>query len=274
LDGSAYAERALPLAAGLARAAAASLRLVGSAASSNGRGATPTVDIGAYLRRNRDSALYGSIDIDFVADNRPPRDLILSEASEPDAWAVVMSTHGRTGVQHLLLGSVAEHVLRTSPVPVYLLPPLSRPVAQHRPVSRVLVPTDGSTLAQTVLDVVTELAQLTHCEIVLFRALDRRAADDYDGGEFLGPLEQAVRQAGVTVSSVSATGDPASEIVAAAQGERASLIALATHGRSGLDRRRNGSVAEAILRQSTVPVMTFGPAAMERLGAKEEALSA
>ena len=63
------------------------------------------------------------------------------------------------------------------------------------------------------------------------------------------------------------TGDPAAEILAAAARLHSDLIAMATHGRSGLDRLRYGSVAESVLRHSKRPVMTFGPEAVRRLTA-------
>jgi nucleotide-binding universal stress UspA family protein len=117
--------------------------------------------------------------------------------------------------------------------------------------TRVLVPLDGSELAEAILPFVEQVAGPLDSEVVLLRVI-----------EPLSPVE-LVASAGVgapdtfalRVRTRVALGPPAEEILAAAQATGADLIAMATHGRSGLGRVWFGSVAEAVLHAAAVPVL-------------------
>ena len=147
---------------------------------------------------------------------------------------------------------------------------------------RVLVPLDGSPVAEAILPFIEQIAGPLDMEIMLLRVvpvssfLDVVAmAKEVQAGEpilkeleaqgYLEPLVETLKAKGVGVGARVRIGDPATEIVAAAQEIGADLIAMTTHGRSGLGRLLFGSVAEAVLRGSPIPVflMRMTEAALE-----------
>lgn len=132
--------------------------------------------------------------------------------------------------------------------------------------ARILVPLDGSPLAEGILPEVLELARLHGAEILLLRvalahtfpgvdATDAQvhAVDEAEG--YLAELERGLAAQGIPVSSAVRYGHAAEEILDHAQARHADLIAMCTHGRSGVLRFMLGSVAEAVLRASPVPVL-------------------
>ena len=136
---------------------------------------------------------------------------------------------------------------------------------------RAIVPLDGSALAETIIPFLVEIAGPLDMSVVLLRVLEPQMpvvvegsrtmiledieARRRDAEEYLAPLAAGLRARGVTVETAVRRGHPVSdEIVAAAREAGGDLIAMTTHGRSGLGRLLFGSVAEALLRQTQVPV--------------------
>ncbi|MGH7385152.1 MAG: universal stress protein [Candidatus Rokuibacteriota bacterium] len=139
-------------------------------------------------------------------------------------------------------------------------------------VDRILVPLDGSRLAEGILPFILQIASPLDLEVVLIHVVhplgppaveDERhfTVDSVEGRmkearEYLAPVAADLRGRGVRVTTEARHGEPvAVEIVAAARETAASLIAMTTHGRSGLGRLLFGSVAEAVLRQAEIPVL-------------------
>jgi nucleotide-binding universal stress UspA family protein len=133
--------------------------------------------------------------------------------------------------------------------------------------SKILVPLDGSPLAEMILPRATELAGSTSAKVVLLRAVEARSFPGVDpteaqikvvkeGEEYLGQVADRLQAAGVKDVEVSVWyGPPAYAIVEAARLYKADLIAMTTHGRSGLGRMILGSVAESVLRGTTTPIL-------------------
>ncbi len=135
---------------------------------------------------------------------------------------------------------------------------------------RALVPLDGSPVAEAILPFIEQIAGPLDIEILLVRVVPLTAADvatlarEFPAGEpilkeldaqgYLEPLVASLKAKGVRAGARVRIGDPATEIVAAAKEINADLIAMTTHGRSGLGRLLFGSVAEAVLRGSPSPV--------------------
>ncbi|HEU0169461.1 MAG TPA: universal stress protein [Chloroflexota bacterium] len=291
LDGSELAEQALPLAARLAQLQGAQVLLLRGAPN------PASLDLGTAVELTRECAheyleqqaaafehRYGRRPLRRVLMEHAP-DLVLFEARQPGVTAVVMSTHGRSGLKRLVTGSVAEHVVRMAPVPVYLVPAQAAAALTHPQLRHILVPLDGSQVAHAVLAPVAELARETRAEVILLRIFGDGDGMDYAGeslidmfarrperlggvaSEYFHPIREHLAAAGVPVTCAWNTGNAADGILAAAPRMGADLIALGTHGRSGLDRLRHGSVAEQVLRHAAVPVMTFGHDALKRLAA-------
>jgi len=136
---------------------------------------------------------------------------------------------------------------------------------------RAIVPLDGSALAETIIPFLVEIAGPLDMSVVLLRVLEPVTpvvlegsshvvledveARRRDAEEYLAPLATGLRARGVAVETTVRRGHAVSdEIVAAAREAGADLIAMTTHGRSGLGRLLFGSVAEALLRQAHVPM--------------------
>ena len=135
---------------------------------------------------------------------------------------------------------------------------------------RVVVPLDGSPVAEGIIPFLLQIAGPLDLEVVLLRVLQTVppvvvegsryvAIDDIekriaDAREYLAPLAASLAATGVRVTSEVRRGEPVMEILAGAKEAGADLIAMTTHGRSGLGRLLFGSVAEAVLRQTEVPV--------------------
>ena len=135
---------------------------------------------------------------------------------------------------------------------------------------RVLVPLDGSRVAEAILPFIEQIAGPLDIEILLVRVVPLTSMDvaamakeaqrgepilkELDAQGYLEPLVASLKAKGVRAGARVRIGDPATEIVAAAKEINADLIAMTTHGRTGLGRLLFGSVAEAVLRGSPIPV--------------------
>jgi nucleotide-binding universal stress UspA family protein len=132
---------------------------------------------------------------------------------------------------------------------------------------RILVPLDGSPLAEAVLERVRELARGPSSAIVLLRVTEAHVLPGMDptdaqvrvvreAEDYLASTAQRLREQGVTQVETSVWyGAPAESIVEAARVRNADLIAMSSHGRSGLGRLILGSVAEAVLRSTDTPIL-------------------
>lgn len=188
------------------------------------------------------------------------------EAVGPDL--VLMTTHGRSGMSRMMRGSVAERVLRTTEAPLLLV----NPTAIHRATAgceRILVPLDGSEFADSVLPLVIRVASVLDAQVTLFRVKPFAPAavpspilapDMWDPLKVEATLKtQADRlaEAGVKVRVRAAIGNEATEIIAAAG--KADLVAMTSHGRSGVSRWWFGSVAEQVVRHAECPLLVVRP---------------
>ena len=252
LDGSDYAEGALPL--------AAAFRL-GGADSTLLRVVDDEADVEAA---SRDLAcLAGGAETRVRVGD--PAAQILAEVERGGHGVVILRTRGRAGLQRWLRRSVAEQVLRRGAVPVLL----GGPRAARSPgrVRRVLVPLAGEQSAAGVLPLVRTLCRATGAEAVLFTAVmipphDHVAAysEELDAAQEaaeaeLDTLAASLRRAGVRASSEVRVGAAAQEIPRVAAELGVDLIAMDAHGQGGVMRWLRGSVVEEVLRASASPVL-------------------
>lgn len=137
-------------------------------------------------------------------------------------------------------------------------------------IDKILVPLDGSRLAEGIIPFMLQIAGPLDLEVVLVRVVQPIAPQAVEGmrhftvenvpermneaREYLAPIAARLRARRVRVTTEARHGEPVTEIVAAAREGGADLIAMTTHGRSGLGRLLFGSVAEAVLRQTDIPV--------------------
>lgn len=197
-----------------------------------------------------------------------PYETILSYANQHDIDLITMGTHGRTGFDRFLVGSMTERVVRTSTVPV--LTSRRKPV-EHTDYDRILIPTDGSEAATAAIDHGIAIAEQYDATIHALSVVDSSAlAGSYDigvGPDIIEPWEEDCEQAvadvtekcenrGLNSITEVAQGTPYRAIQDYIDDEDIGLVTMGTHGRTGLERYFIGSVTERVVRTSDVPVLT------------------
>jgi nucleotide-binding universal stress UspA family protein len=293
LDGTRLAEAALPLALRLAQRDGSPIQLVTvwepMRALYDVYGQIETWEREAHAERHRYMAdmasrlsdLGVSVTVKYMKGRAS--DLLPSFAAPENARLVVMATHGRSPLARAGLGSVADQVLRKGTIPVLLIRPEDESpeveLAPARPFGRVVVPLDGSELAEmalqrTLLAGESEPVELTLLRVIAFPSpmmlpggglppgmdqsivdAEREAARKYLDGvaERLAPWGWQISTKVIEDSSASAG------IVDWAYANRVNLIVMATHGRGGAARLLLGSVADKVIRASPAPVLVFHP---------------
>jgi nucleotide-binding universal stress UspA family protein len=190
---------------------------------------------------------------------------VVQYATDHDADLVVMGTHGRTGLNRVILGSIAEWTIRESPAPVLTL----REGTTFDPNLRELVvPTDGSDAAEHAADLAVALAGSTGARLHVVHVMDRGVIwEDADARQVTDALSAAGKRAIARVVDRAETagidrvehavlqGAPHRRIVDYAAEHGADLVVMGTHGRTGLERFLLGSVTERVVRLSGVPVL-------------------
>lgn len=217
-----------------------------------------------------------------------PAEMICRRAEDGGADLIVMTSHGRTGFSRTWLGSVADAVMRHVSIPVLMLRP-ERP-AIHRSaavplIERILVPVDGSMASNTILPAAAELAKAASATLSLLRVVPvvpilvpydptlsvnalplipdtvatKRLADE--SAEQVEEMARNLHQeTGLSVEGRVVVGEnTAKSIVDFASAHRMDAIAMATHGR-GASRWLIGSVADKVLRSSSLPILLQRPA--------------
>jgi nucleotide-binding universal stress UspA family protein len=204
-------------------------------------------------------------------------DLVL-ELPDP---AITMTTHGRSGLGRWLYGSVADRVVRNAGVPVLLIRS-SMPQREPGVVRSIMVPVDGSALAEAVIPYAKELARRFDATIQLVRVaetpeiysllsvpagasasaevLDQLAQQLVETATtYVNELAERLRSEGLRVEPHVLEGIAPEQLLAFERERKPDLVVMATHGRSGLSRVVFGSVAERLLREGTVPLFLIRP---------------
>jgi nucleotide-binding universal stress UspA family protein len=292
LDGSPFAEQALPWAIAIAQKARARLRL----ALVHQVPYPPPLDeasgrlyaqVELMLRKSQREYLRGvaarvkgehSIQVATAMLDGPPAHALRDYVRDVGVDLVVMTTHGRGGIQRAWLGSVADQLVRSLEIPLLLIRPKEGAAAAAR-VEEILVPLDGSRRAEAALPAALSIASLLGARLALVQAvppivivtdppmpfprgfddelmaLRRREAQDYLDG-----IAEQVTGLGVPASGAAVLGGSAFDTIqAAAHAPATGMVALATHGRSGLRRLVLGSVADKLVRAGELPVLVTRP---------------
>jgi nucleotide-binding universal stress UspA family protein len=206
-------------------------------------------------------------------------DIIIETAAADRETLITMATHGRSGLNRFLLGSVAEKVLRGTRNPLLLVRATEGAKTDGEfEMKSVIVPLDGSALAEGVLPGAEELANKLGLEIILFRAyaIPYGAYTAGDGfydpvhlEDFLAQLREEafdylelktaeLKKRGLSrVSYVAREGLSADEIISFGRQTPDNFIAMCTHGRSGVTRWLLGSVTETVVRHCGDPVLVL-----------------
>ena len=231
---------------------------------------------GHYLREV--AGTFPGADTKCTVEKGKAEQVIIERAAMDKGTFVTMATHGRSGINRWLLGSVAEKVLRGATNPLLLIRATDEAKTDgETSVKSLMVPLDGSELAESVLSTVAELAKTLKLEVILFRAYhipyNVYGAEDYYYGanieellagvrdeacEYLEKKVQELKKLGVEkVSCVAKEGFSADEIIKMGRDTPDNLIAMCSHGRSGAKRWVLGSVTETVVRHSDNPVLVI-----------------
>lgn len=257
LDGSITAERAILPAMELARRRCGVLHFLQVLPS----GAEMSPEAKEYLESKVETCRESQLQATFEVLEGDPDRILLERAAKSDV--VVMSSHGRSGFDRFMLGSVTEKVVRRSPCPVLVV--RSNAVYLDH-LERILVPLDGSGFSVQALPEASKLAKASGATLVLARIVEPtnvhpRYVPDYDPIEQARQVDDYLNQvksgvdSSIPVEIVHGFGSPSRVLLELAESQNIDLVVMATHGRSGLDRFFLGSVAENVLRASQTPVL-------------------
>jgi nucleotide-binding universal stress UspA family protein len=196
----------------------------------------------------------------------PAWSMIVEELRDGSIDLVVMGTQGRTGLRRILLGSVAEKVVRHAPCPVLTI----RPEGELAPFRKILVPVDFSADSQRAMEVAADMIARDGTGITLLHIVEIPVAYrgrttlpgavealDKRGAEALDAWATVLRaKVSVPVSTEWHIGSPGTEVLAVLDEDRSyDLVVTGSHGRTGVRRVLIGSVAEKIVRYSPCPVL-------------------
>lgn len=276
LDGSELAERALTPALTLAQRGAGRLVLIQVPAPD--LAALPEVAGGyipaslpsvahdsavAYLATRQQAYANANVPLQVRVLEGSAADVIVEAALTEKADLIVMSSHGYSGFTRWVLGSVAERVLHAAPCPVLVM-------RSPEPIRQILIPLDGSSLAERALAPGLEIAQRMNATVTLLRAispvpieamerlegielgLGRRLEGDLyeEAHAYLTQVASAHPSAEVELKLVVITDRPAEAILTYAEHHAVDVIAMSTHGYTGLKRWTYGSVTDKVLREA------------------------
>jgi nucleotide-binding universal stress UspA family protein len=286
LDGSELAEQILPYAKTLAAKTRAELVLLSAvvpiqtwlgASSTSARWKEEAEKATSYLESVRQQiSTVGRVRTKVMWGTAA--DCIRDTADTEGADLIAMTTHGRSGLPRLVMGSVAGEVLHTARQPVLLVRAGQGQPPGEVNIKRILVPVDGSPLSASVLPFIESVAQRLDANIILERvvtppvilypgevipsALPVLDEIEAEARIYLDKLGETIKRRGIKVQEEVTVGYPAQAILDAADRYSADLLAMSSHSRSAVGRWLIGSTTDAVVRQSHRPCLIVRPSAV------------
>jgi nucleotide-binding universal stress UspA family protein len=262
LDGSPYAERALALAAAISGKTGAEVVVL------TARQGGVVVEPKRYLTEAaRASGIANMRPV--VIEDRPAARAIVEVVGEARDPVVCMTTHARGGAGHALFGSLAEETLRQAGVAMLLVGPRT-PAGLVADLEHLVVCLDGSELSSAILPLAAAWAPALEVDVTLLTVVDPGAQAAHPPlGDVSVPttLERCAHELELACGAVAWTvltdRHAADAIVEFAARRPGTLLALTSHGRTGLARITVGSVTMGVVRDATCPILTIRPAALE-----------
>jgi nucleotide-binding universal stress UspA family protein len=203
---------------------------------------------------------------------------IVLTARDCGAQLIVMASRGRSGIVRGLLGSVTDRVIHSSPMPVIVVPAENEHDVNQWTPRCLIVPLDGSELAETALPHVEAIASVANIPVTLVRSVPFPVTyganvygsmspgllagvedDDKAARRYLAETATRLRARGHVVGTHVSTGHPRTEIAELAQRMDGAMVVMTTRGASGLTRWVVGSVTDSVIRSSGVPVLVIPP---------------
>lgn len=229
----------------------------------------------AYLEQHRAAAEQQGFEVETIVRVGRAAENCL-EAAKEDVDLILIATHGRTGIARWRLGSVADPIIREAPCPSLVIGPnVNVKLIGYSP-RRVLVPVDGSELAEEALPVAVWIAEKSGASLGIVRAVSLTAvAYDPSMGVYSVELLQAMEDAAVaymerlagsvpdtlSVTTTLLRGPAGEQILQHLEESPADLVVMASHGRKGIVRAALGSVTDRVL-HGPAPVLVLRPDGM------------
>ncbi len=285
LDGSELAEVALPYAEELAGRLGSEITLVHVYETAEAQYERMHQ---AYIQKMVEATKQGAES--FLAESKAKRvnvkpallvghaaEEIVDYADKENADLIIIATHGRSGIRRWVLGSVAAKVLRAAKRPVALIRAegTRRDGGEKGMIKKALVPLDGSKESEAVVPYVAELASRLEAEVVLLHVMAPTyfvysipgetvqmpfAPEDMErfkaeAEHYLETVIAALKHRGINARAEVAVGAAAEEIIRLADEAQADIVAMSTHGRSGISRWAFGSTADRVLHAGNTPLL-------------------
>ncbi|NHZ72203.1 MAG: universal stress protein [Aquificales bacterium] len=275
LDGSDLAERVVPAALYMAEAMAGKVTLLTVVAKKTRKDAdlmakaiqTGAYEADLYLRSVKKRFLPSLAPIETaVITGKPDKDII-QFAQENSTDLIIMSTHGRSGITRWSFGRTAEKVLRRSPCPTVIL--RSEREIKLEKFDRVLLPLDGSLLAERVLLPALDMVKILDVELFLIRVVepgsfygfghnDDAIDEEIEAAQaYLVEVGARLARQGISVQPHVAVGSATDVIVDYAEAQEIDLILLSSRGNSGFDSWMFGSVAEKVMKGAPCAILVI-----------------
>jgi nucleotide-binding universal stress UspA family protein len=284
LDGSELAEVTLWYAARLAGRLNASLTLVYVATpedlASSHLQECYLQDTASRVKADAEKAAAesrgGQVTVDYKILKGDPAEEIIDYADKFKSDLIIMSTQGKSGIRRWPLGNVANKVISATHKQVLLIRAKGgRSDVYHKKLTKVLVPVDGSRESESVLKFISYLAGELKLELTVLHMLPiqftsfanaeviKETTRSFKKQEaYIKKLGARLKAEGLTANTVFkkiSTGEEAAEIIKLAEDGQFSMVAMATHGRSGLGRWIFGSVANHVLHEGNTPLLLVRP---------------
>ncbi len=275
LDGSELAEQAMPYVERLAQKLKSEVILITVCLP----GDPMERALAEYVERRAEKIQSLGVSTRSLCIEGEPAVSIINFAEKNKIGLIVISTHGKSGVSHWPLGSIAGKVVQRSNIPVFLVRS-SHPAktAADKELSNILVTLDGSRFSEAIIPYVEKLAKSMNSEVNLLRVVEPaklpqlaayREREKYEK-EFMAKMEReaerylakrktALESKGVKVNSAFLIGKPVETILQYTEDKSANLLALTTHGFSGIAKWAYGSVASRLIDGSPKPCLLVRP---------------
>jgi nucleotide-binding universal stress UspA family protein len=275
VDGSPLAEAALPIAFAIAKRAGGTVELAMVYAETFPPQPIALAqqyldDLTSRMRQRMGDS------VSSVLLEGPVAPTLVKHTEKRGSDIVVMTTHGRGGLERAWMGSVADQLIRTIDIPLIIVRPREDGSVPEFAPGEILVALDGSTLAERALRPAAALARLWDAEMSLLQIIQplpqggepalplpagyvaelTRISREV-ASEYLSVHAEHLRRSGIRASSLAMAGTAgvAQTLIEVASPTRIGLLALATHGRGGLRRIVLGSVTDKVVRGAQVPVL-------------------
>ncbi|MFC2050106.1 universal stress protein [Chloroflexota bacterium] len=229
-----------------------------------------------YINRIANGLQSNNIKAEAVIRYGIAADKILDFTAENEIDLIIMATHGRSGMTRWWMGSVAEKVISEATAPVLLVrskrPSKTRAAGKPKLLHNILAPLDGSDIGEAALPYAEIVATNSGALISLLQVVSPPGTVEASllggpdwrkfvkamhnaGEDYLKNIAERLIGKGIKTTFEVITGDPADKIVEYANDKKASLIAMSTHGRTGLSRWVLGSIADKVLHGGRIPIL-------------------